>query len=386
VIVAAIGPLAVVYASDAARGAPDEALMDSGGMASALLRLLATRTTYLVLALAFPAVAALPAAAQTVIGERGKPAVTVDLSVLDQLGPAPTLPDLLRGKPAARRPAATTARPQPDGTAAAPAPKKRKVAVAKPVKPKPEVAAKRAAPVTPVAASNKTVPREPVDTAPLNEPPPAPTATAPAATAPVETPAETPAKVAAAAPPATPPAPVDAAPTPVKPAPTPTPPAIAPTTMAPTTPPPATPPRLLPTATASPDARTVMNTPPVVAPPAPAAPVAPAAAPATAVGGTRVVFSSGSADLPDGAKPVLDAVARQLAGNDRNRLQLVGYAGRAADDANQARRVSLQRALAVRTYLMEHGVPNTRMDVRALGNRTEENDPPDRVDVVTVDR
>jgi outer membrane protein OmpA-like peptidoglycan-associated protein len=381
VTVAAIGPLAVVYACDAARGAPDEALMDSGGMASALLRLLATRTAYLVLALVFSAVAAVPAAAQTVIGERSKPAVTVDLGVLDSLGPAPTLPDLLRGKPTLRRPAVTAARPQPDDTTAAPAPKKRKAAVAKTAKPKPEVAAKRAAPVKPVAASGKAVPREAVVAAPLNEP-------APAAAAPAEPPAETPAKVAASVPPATAPAPAPAEATapPAKAAPTPPPPPITPTTMAPTAPPPATPPRLLPTATASPDARTVMNTPPVVAPPVPAAPVVPAAAPAAAVGGTRIVFSSGSADLPDAAKSVLDGVARQLTGNDRNRLQLVGYAGRAADEANQARRVSLQRALAVRTYLMEHGVPNTRMDVRALGNRAEENDPADRVDVVMVDR
>jgi len=99
-----------------------------------------------------------------------------------------------------------------------------------------------------------------------------------------------------------------------------------------------------------------------------------------------VLFTAGAADLPDAAKPELDAVARQLGGNDRTRLQLVGYAGGTTEEANQARRVSLQRALAVRTYLMERGISNTRMDVRALGNRADAKDPPDRVDIVTLER
>jgi outer membrane protein OmpA-like peptidoglycan-associated protein len=108
--------------------------------------------------------------------------------------------------------------------------------------------------------------------------------------------------------------------------------------------------------------------------------------PAAGAGSTRVLFSAGAADLPDGAKAELDAVAHQLSGNEHTRVQLVGYAGSTTDEANQARRISLQRALAVRTYLMEHGVPNTRMDVRALGNRADGQDPPDRVDVVMLDR
>ena len=135
-----------------------------------------------------------------------------------------------------------------------------------------------------------------------------------------------------------------------------------------------------------------MNTPPV-APPAPVpAPVPPSTQTAAltppvaaSAGSTRVLFSAGAAELPDAARGELDAVAKQLSSNDR-RLQLVGYAGGAADEANQARRISLQRALAVRSYLMEHGVPNTRMDVRALGNRADGKDPPDRVDLVMLDR
>src|SRR5579883_1951790 len=48
-----------------------------------------------------------PAGAQTVVGGDGRPAVVVDRSVLDQLGPQPTLPDLLLG----RQPAPVATRP-----------------------------------------------------------------------------------------------------------------------------------------------------------------------------------------------------------------------------------------------------------------------------------
>ena len=74
-----------------------------------------------------------------------------------------------------------------------------------------------------------------------------------------------------------------------------------------------------------------------------------------------------------------------LTGDAHLRLQLIAYASGTADQANQSRRISLQRALAVRSYLMEHGVANTRMDVRALGNRNEGEEPPDRVDIVLLE-
>jgi outer membrane protein OmpA-like peptidoglycan-associated protein len=133
--------------------------------------------------------------------------------------------------------------------------------------------------------------------------------------------------------------------------------------------------------------------PPVAAVPAPSAPppvTAAAAAPSvvTAIGDktVRVQFPAGAADLPDGARRDLDGLAQKLASNEQTRLQLVAYAGGGPDEANQARRLSLSRALAVRTYLIAQGVPNSRMDVRALGNRSEGGAPADRVDIVMLDR
>ncbi len=132
-----------------------------------------------------------------------------------------------------------------------------------------------------------------------------------------------------------------------------------------------------------------MRTPPSVSEPPPSAPpaaISPAAAPA-AVGaaGPRVVFAAGAADLPDGARRELDALAQRMSASPQLRVQLVAYAAGAADEASQARRVSLSRALAVRSYLIEHGVAHTRMDVRALGNRAGAGEPADRVDIVVLD-
>ena len=55
------------------------------------------------------------------------------------------------------------------------------------------------------------------------------------------------------------------------------------------------------------------------------------------------------------------------------------------DQASQARRLSLSRALTVRSYLISQGVRSTRIDVRALGARASDG-PADRVDLLIGDR
>ncbi len=125
---------------------------------------------------------------------------------------------------------------------------------------------------------------------------------------------------------------------------------------------------------------------PVEAAPAPA-PVVPAAAPA-AVGaevGVTVRFAAGDAQFGTDTTPALDRVAAQFAGNPRLHLQLLAYAA-AANDASQARRLSLQRAIALRNYLVDHGVPATRIEIHALGNRSDGGEASDRVDLTIVER
>lgn len=98
-----------------------------------------------------------------------------------------------------------------------------------------------------------------------------------------------------------------------------------------------------------------------------------------------IPFAGGSADLPDGAESDLQAVAKQLAANDALRAQVKAYAEGSTGSASSARRLSLSRALAVRSVLIELGVRSTRIDVRALGDR-DEGGAPDRVDVLVINR
>jgi outer membrane protein OmpA-like peptidoglycan-associated protein len=98
-----------------------------------------------------------------------------------------------------------------------------------------------------------------------------------------------------------------------------------------------------------------------------------------------VVFEGESANLPAGSADGLRDIAARLKGQEDMRIQLMAYAGGADMQASKARRLSLSRALAVRTYLIENGVRSTRIDVRALGNKTTE-EPVNRVDVLVADR
>jgi len=167
------------------------------------------------------------------------------------------------------------------------------------------------------------------------------------------------------------PAPVAAAPaSPPAPKPTPAPAAATPTV----TPPPAPP---APTATAAAET-----------PPPPPVPTQSASRPSTSAGSkeeTRILFDAGSANLNDAAKSELDALATQLKSDTAIRVQLQAYAAGTDETAPDARRLSLSRALKVRSHLIDQGVRSTRMDVRALGVKAE-GGPADRVDAVVVRR
>ena len=102
-------------------------------------------------------------------------------------------------------------------------------------------------------------------------------------------------------------------------------------------------------------------------------------------GSLRLVFDEGKADLGEAAKANLKDLAAALISDGNARVQLLAYASSADDSASRARRLSLSRALAVRAYLIDQGVRSTRMDVRALGNKSE-GGPPDRVDIMPARR
>lgn len=95
----------------------------------------------------------------------------------------------------------------------------------------------------------------------------------------------------------------------------------------------------------------------------------------------RIPFDSTSSDIPNAGQGQLAKLAQLMKNDSAIRIQLLGYAGSTKDSASKARRLSLFRALSVRTYLMKQGIRSTRMDVRALGNRVEDGTL-DRVDAV----
>lgn len=98
----------------------------------------------------------------------------------------------------------------------------------------------------------------------------------------------------------------------------------------------------------------------------------------------RIPFSGEAATLPEPSKPDLKDVANALSKDPALRVQVMAYAS-GSDDASKARRLSLSRALAVRSYLIEQGIGSTRIDVRALGNASE-GGPADRVDLMVLSR
>lgn len=123
-----------------------------------------------------------------------------------------------------------------------------------------------------------------------------------------------------------------------------------------------------------------------IAPPPPPAP-APVATPAVAVPapvatakGVRLLFLPDSSDVPTTARPALDGVVKQLQGQPDRRVLITAYAAGTPETASQSRRLSLNRALAVRSFLAESGVSTARVDVRALGSQVGDG-PADRVDL-----
>jgi outer membrane protein OmpA-like peptidoglycan-associated protein len=98
----------------------------------------------------------------------------------------------------------------------------------------------------------------------------------------------------------------------------------------------------------------------------------------------QVRFRAGSSALTRDDEDRLKAMADKVAPTEA-RLRLEAYAKGTGADASKARRLSLSRALAVRSFLIENGLRSTRIDVRALGI-ARDGDVPDRVDIVLLGR
>ena len=93
-----------------------------------------------------------------------------------------------------------------------------------------------------------------------------------------------------------------------------------------------------------------------------------------------IVFKQGDSNLSIQSKKTLDELSLDLKAKPNSRMQLKAYAGEPSLSPSKARRLSLSRALSVRSYLIKQGIRSTRIDVRALGNKTLVGEP-NRVDL-----
>jgi len=97
----------------------------------------------------------------------------------------------------------------------------------------------------------------------------------------------------------------------------------------------------------------------------------------------QLIFTQGNAKLTVDAEKFLNTMAKKLNAEPTSRMQLLAYAGELNLSASKARRLSLSRALSIRSYLIKKGVRSTRIDVRALGNKVASG-APNRVDLKFV--
>ncbi len=125
----------------------------------------------------------------------------------------------------------------------------------------------------------------------------------------------------------------------------------------------------------------LVEAPPHPLPPPPVPIVADAAGDATKImGGIRITFGAGKADLNPTTAAAVSAVAQVVKADPNIDLNVYAYAAGPPDDPSTPRRLSLSRALAARAVLISEGIASTRIYVRALG-ATASDGPPDRVDV-----
>ncbi len=99
----------------------------------------------------------------------------------------------------------------------------------------------------------------------------------------------------------------------------------------------------------------------------------------------QIKFDETATKLPEIMKDTL----RKLADGVRDKkglwLRLKAYADAEGMTASKARRLSLSRALSVRSFLIESGIQSTRIGVMALGNKSSDT-PKNRVDISIAKR
>ena len=93
-----------------------------------------------------------------------------------------------------------------------------------------------------------------------------------------------------------------------------------------------------------------------------------------------IAFAPRCVELNEAGQRSLETVAERLEQEPQSPLQIVAYAAENGATMD-ARRISLGRALAVRSFLVKQGVSSRRMTVKALG-KPQGSEPAERVDIL----
>lgn len=97
----------------------------------------------------------------------------------------------------------------------------------------------------------------------------------------------------------------------------------------------------------------------------------------------RLLFETGQTELSPKDEAAIRDLAHAIPAPAANSVDVVAYAAGKPDDPSTARRVSLSRGLAVRSVLLDSGVPSAQIYVRALGS-TARDGPADRVELTVT--
>lgn len=132
--------------------------------------------------------------------------------------------------------------------------------------------------------------------------------------------------------------------------------------------------------------------PPIVVPTRPAPPPPPVPVKADAPGqvikqkdGVRITFGADGSDLNPQTDAAIRAIAHDGSPSAATTFTVTAHAAGNADDPSTPRRLSLDRALAVRSVLIAEGIPSQRIYVKALGASVPPGDAPaDRVDIAAT--
>ncbi len=95
------------------------------------------------------------------------------------------------------------------------------------------------------------------------------------------------------------------------------------------------------------------------------------------------VFDTDSAELSTTAQATLRSLAEDLRGKSDDRIQVLGFASSTEGSPDLARQLALSRALKVRTFLIDAGIPSARIQVRPPSNASGSG-PANRVDIKPV--